>query len=142
MGRAYSMDLRERAVAAVQAGESRHVVADRFGLDPSCVVKWMLLLEATGSVAPRKMGGHRPYALAAHRAFVLQRIAEKPDLTIDELHAELAENGIMVGRFAVWNFLKHEKLSFKKKPPRRRAGQAGRRQKARTLEKTPGKARS
>ena len=102
----------------------------------------MLLLEATGSVAPRKMGGHRPYALAAHRAFVLQRIAEKPDLTIDELHAELAENGIMVGRFAVWNFLKHEKLSFKKKPPRRRAGQAGRRQKARTLEKTPGKARS
>ena len=141
MARACSMDLRERVVAAVLNGESRHSVARRFDLDPSCVVKWMLRFAKTGSVAPKKIGGYRRHALAEHRSFVLARLAEKPDLTIDELRAELADQGIAVGRFAVWNFLRHEKLTFKKNTARQRTGTARRRAPAGPLAKTSGKTR-
>ena len=142
MARPYSMDLRKRVVGAVESGQSRHAVAKQFGLAPSCVVKWMQRVATSGSVAPDRMGGRRPYALASHRLFVLSRIEEKPDLTIDALKAELAERGIVVGRFAIWHFLKHEKQSFKKKPARQRAGPSRRGQAPRALEKAPGKTRS
>lgn len=141
MARPYSMDLRERVVAAVEAGQSRHAVAMRFGLSVSCVVKWMQRVHERGSVAPERMGGRRPFALAPHRVFVVRRMAEKPDLTIDALRAELADRGIMVGRFAIWHFLRREKLSFKKKPARRRAGQAGRRPGTSAVETASGKDR-
>ena len=40
MPKPFSNDLRERAVAAVQAGESCRAVAVRFGVAVSSVVKW------------------------------------------------------------------------------------------------------
>ena len=65
MTRAYSNDLRERVVAAVRAGDSCRLVADRFGVAVSTVVKWSQRHRATGSVAPGKMGGHRRRILGA-----------------------------------------------------------------------------
>jgi len=63
----------------------------------------------------------------------LARIAEKPDLTLRALAAELAERGVRVSYFAVWRFFDHEGMTFKKKPARSRAGPAGRGQEARAL---------
>ena len=40
MTNAYSDDLRERVVAAMQSGESCRSVAARFGVAPLSVVKW------------------------------------------------------------------------------------------------------
>jgi transposase len=80
------------------------------------------------------MGGRRPFALAAHRVLVMSRLAEKPDLTISALSAELAAQGVEVSRYAVWHFLKHEKQSFKKKPARQRTGSARRQKATRALE--------
>ena len=44
MTKPYPMELRERAVRFVEAGESRHAVAARLGISPSCVIKWLDLL--------------------------------------------------------------------------------------------------
>ena len=121
MARPYSQDLRERAVAMVRRGMSRSAVAKLLGLSRSCVVKWMQRHEGTGSVAAKPMGGRRPLALAGERVFVLRRIEEKPDLTISALTAELAERGVKVSRFAVWHFLDHQGLTFKKNAARQRA---------------------
>src|SRR5467141_2013957 len=63
MGRAYSLDLRERVVAAVAAGESCRSVAVTFKVSVASVVKWSQRFRATGSAAARKVGGRRPYAL-------------------------------------------------------------------------------
>ncbi len=52
MTRPYSNDLRERAVAAMEAGESCRAVAARFGVAPSSVVKWRMRARRTGSVSP------------------------------------------------------------------------------------------
>jgi transposase len=126
MVRAYSLDLRERVVAAVTAGETCRAVAARFGVSVASVVKWSQRARRTGSVAPDKFGRPRPFVLEPHRDWVLGRIADKPDLTIQALVDELADQGVKASRFAVWNFLRREAISFKKKPARGRAGPAGR----------------
>jgi transposase len=81
------------------------------------------------------VGGNRPYVLAGERAWLLRRLSEKPDLTLRAVQAELRRRGVEVSYYAVWNFFRHEGKSFKKKPARQRAGQAGRRKKAGALAK-------
>jgi transposase len=140
MARPYSLDLRERVVAAVCDGQSCRQVAARFGVSVASVVKWSQRFRATGSAAAKPMGGHRPYALAGERDWLLARIAETPDVTLRGLVAELAERGIKVSYYAVWHFFEHEGISFKKKPARQRTGPAGRRRQARPLEAPSGPA--
>src|ERR1043166_466847 len=126
MARAYSLDLRERVVAAVGAGQSCRAVASTFKVSVASVVKWSQRFRATGRAAAHKVGGRRPYALAGERAWLLARLGEKPDITLRALGAELAARGIKVSHFAVWHFFEHEGISFKKKPARQRAGSSRR----------------
>src|SRR5687767_10938698 len=116
MARPYSLDLRERVVTAVEkSGLSRRRAAAQFGVGISTVILWVRRLRETGSVAPGKIGGYKPKAIAgAHRDWLLQRIKEK-DFTLRGLVAELAERGLKVDYRSVWNFVHAEKLSFKKK---------------------------
>ena len=137
MARAYSLDLRERVVSAVVAGASCRMVAATFQVSVASVVKWSQRFRATGSAAARKVGGRRPYALAGEREWLLARLAEKPDITLRALGAELEARGIKVSHFAVWHFFEHEGISFKKKPARQRAGSSGRRPAADTVAKVP-----
>ncbi|MGY4602883.1 transposase [Bradyrhizobium sp. USDA 4474] len=85
MARPLSLDLRERVVASVLAGESCRSVAERFGVAVSSVVKWSQRQRTTGSAAPGKMGGHRKPVLDPHRAFIVERITQMPHLTLHGL---------------------------------------------------------
>ena len=114
MTRPLSNDLRERVAAAAAAGESCRSVAERFGVAVSSVVKWSQRLRATGSIAPRKMGGYRKPILDLHRAFIVDRIAQTPHLTLHGLKDELAARGVKVSHNAVWTFMRREGLMFKK----------------------------
>ena len=114
MVRAYSNDLRERAVAAVDAGETCRTVSKRFGVAVSSVVKWSQRFRRTGSVSPDKMGGVRPSVLEQHRAFIIERIQQTPHLTLHGLKNELAALGVKVSHNGVWLFMRREGLSFKK----------------------------
>src|SRR6202030_1673508 len=115
MGKPYSMDLRERVVAAVETGGlSCHQAAAQFGVGGSTALVGVRRWRETGSVAPRQMGGHKPKAISGeHRAWLLERTKAK-DFTLRGLVAELAERGLKVDYRAVWNFVHAEKLSFKK----------------------------
>ena len=134
MARAYSLDLRERVVSAVAAGESCRSVAARFRVSVASVVKWSQRFRATGSAAAKRMGGYRPYALAGERDWLLARLAQTPDVTLRALLSELADRGIKVSYYAVWHFFEHEGISFKKKPARQRTGPPRRRPTARPVE--------
>ena len=116
MGRAYSIDLRERVVAAVETGGlSCHRAAAQFDVGVSTAIRWVERLRNTGSVAPSKIGGYKPRAIAGeHRTWLLARIKEK-DFTLLGLVGELAERGLKVDYRSVWTFVHDEKLSFKKK---------------------------
>ena len=135
MARPYSLDLRERVVGRVEAGDSCRAVAALFGVSVASVVKWSQRKRRTGSPAACRMGGRRPYAVAGEREWLLARLAEKPDVTLRGLVGELAERGIMVSYYAVWHFFEHEGISFKKKPARQRAGSRRRRAPARAMAK-------
>ena len=64
MTRPYSNDLRERALARVENGETIRSVATALQVSPSCVSKWGALKRRTGHVAPGKIGGHRKPTLS------------------------------------------------------------------------------
>ena len=68
MTRPYSNDLRERALARVEKGETIRSVATALQVSPSCVSKWGALKRRTGHVAPGKIGGHRKPTLSGDNA--------------------------------------------------------------------------
>ena len=115
------IEMRERAVRFVQAGESRHKVAARFGVAPSTVIDWLARFEKTGSAAPAKVGGYRPKKImGAYREWLLKRMAAG-DFTLQGLADELEQQGLKVDYKTVWTFVHEEGLSFKKNRPRGRA---------------------
>ncbi len=116
MGKPYSMDLRERVVAAVEReGLSRRQAAARFGVSYSAAIAWLKRVDATGSFAPGQMGGHKPKTLSgAWRDWLVQR-CRSGDFTLRGLVAELGERGLKVDYRSVWAFVHAEKLSHKKR---------------------------
>jgi transposase len=122
MAKPYSQDLRDRVVGSVASGRSCRATAELFGVSVASVVKWSQRWRATGSAAAKQMGGWRPLLLTRQRNWLLARIAEKPDLTLRAVVAELTERGTPASYGAVWRFFKHEGITFKKKPARQRAG--------------------
>ena len=84
-----SNDLRERVVAFVEAGHSRRVAAAHFRVSPSFVIKLMMLFRQTGRVDHRQLGGQRRFKLDRHRSFILERVAERADITMPELAVKL-----------------------------------------------------
>ena len=121
MARPYSMDLRDRVVGAIQAGMSRRQAAQVFEVSPSSAVKWMQKLRQTGSAAARAMGGDRRSKLLEHRDWLVDRSDAQPDLTLQEIRAELKERGVTVGYGTVQRFFAREDYTFKKNRTRRRA---------------------
>lgn len=121
MARPYSMDLRERVLGAVlHEGMSARGAAARFGVSESSAIKWVRRHRETGSVAPSRIGGHKPRLLAGDlRDWLLERA--KADFTLRGLVAELAERGVKVDYVQVWRFAHAEGWSFKKKRSSRRA---------------------
>jgi len=126
MSKPYSMDLRERVVAAVEiGGMSRNQAAARFGVAVSSAIKWVARFRATGSAAPAKMGGYKPRTLSGDHADWLIARCREQDFTISQLVVELQqERSLKVDRRSVWEFLHAHDLSFKKKPVRQGAGPA------------------
>ncbi|SCZ40712.1 hypothetical protein SAMN03080610_02634 [Afifella marina DSM 2698] len=78
------------------------------------VVKWSQRYQATGSLEPDELGGHRKRVLEPYRSFIVERLAESPHLTLHGLKNELAGRGVRVSHNAVWLFLRREGLRFKK----------------------------
>lgn len=121
MSRAYSLDLRERVVGAVAAGESCRAVAKRFKVSVASVVKWSQRFRATGSAAAKPLGRQQPRSLAPHRAWLLARLEASPDVTLRALVVELGERGVVTSYGSVWRIVHDAELSFKKNAVRRRA---------------------
>jgi transposase len=113
MPKPYSIDFRSRVIADVETGASRREAAERYGISPSVVVIWTQRFEATGSVAAKPSGGSTS-PLEDHAEFLLGLIADKPDLTLDEIVAAMNKRRIAGSRSAVWRFFDRRNFSFKK----------------------------
>jgi transposase len=110
MGKPYSMDLRERVVAAIEGGVSTRQAAVRFAIGIATAGTWARLKRTTGEVRPAKQG--KP------KDFILGALAEAPDTTLDEMVERLREErAVTVVRTAVWKFLDRHGQTHKKRPP-------------------------
>jgi transposase len=56
----YSVDLRQRALARKEAGETNREIAAALRISPSSVSKWTKRKRETGSLAPAQIGGYKP----------------------------------------------------------------------------------
>ena len=111
--RSYSMDLRERVLAACDSGEeTREQVAERFCVSVAWVYRLLARRRDTGSIAPKPHGGGRPPAFEGESAERLRKAVEDcPDATLEELRAAA---GVGCGTSAVFRALNRLGLPRKK----------------------------
>ena len=126
MGKPYSMDLRERIVAFVMAGQSCRAAARVFGVSASTAVRLAAAQRGQGHVAPKPQGRAPGTAgkLAAHKAFLLEVVRAEPDITLKELAGALLEaHGVKVQLSSLHRALQRAGHSYKKRADRSRARQ-------------------
>src|SRR3954451_10963044 len=113
--RSYSMDLRERIVAACDRGEeTREQVAKRFCVSTAWVYRLLARRRDTGSIAPKPHGGGQPPAFRGETAERLRKAVEDcPDATLEELREA---TGVACGTSAVFRALNRLGLPRKKSP--------------------------
>jgi hypothetical protein len=72
-----------------------HQAAKQFGVGISTAINWVKRLRETSSVAPGKMGGHKPRAiLGQHRLWLLQQIKDG-DFTLRGLVVETPRSVVL-----------------------------------------------
>ncbi|GHO42279.1 helix-turn-helix domain-containing protein [Ktedonospora formicarum] len=59
--RAYSLDLRERVVRAVDQGYNRAEISKLLGVSSATIKRYLKLRRETGYLHPRPIPGHPPY---------------------------------------------------------------------------------
>lgn len=81
---AYSLDLRERVLAAVDRGLSRTQAAQQFRVGRATITLWVALRRARGSLAAQTSPG-RPRTIGASGAEALRaQLTTQPDATLPE----------------------------------------------------------
>ncbi len=122
MSRAYSSDLRERVLDAVAVGQSARSAAVHFGIGTATAVRWVRRWREAGERAAHKQGHPVGSKLDVHAEYLLVLVADKGNLTLEELRTRLAqERGMQVAVSTLWGFYQKHGVSFKKRPDIRKS---------------------
>jgi transposase len=106
--KAYSIDLRERVLAACETTPTKQV-AERFGVSRAWVRRLKQHKRERGDIVPRTGGGSRGRKFDRDR--LAQLVGAHPDATLAELRDFL---GATVTLWAICKALQELKLTFKK----------------------------
>jgi len=116
----YPSALRMRVIDFVEAGGSRREAAEQFDVSVSSAIRWLQHFRNDGRSEPMPSGGSvSPLEKHAQRIFIL--IAERPDLTLDEMVRVLRKRRIPASRSALSRFFARHNITVKKKPHSRGA---------------------
>ena len=117
MAKTYGQDLRERMMAAVQAGASRRAAAKRFEVGVSTAIGWVRAWFEEGRNTAKPTGGApRSHRIEAQRDAILGAIEAQPDIRLAELAAMLEREP--TARFApssVHRFLVRHRITLQKR---------------------------
>jgi transposase len=119
MGRALSLDLRQRIIAAWQNQEGTwKELADRFGVGEATVDRLVARFRERGSVAPDPHGGGQPALIPDEQLPVVRRLLDAaPDITVAELAARYrCEVGLRVSRSTMSRTVARLGYTRKKRP--------------------------
>lgn len=123
---AYSQDLRERVLRAIERGERPTEIARRYEVSRMWVYQVAKRLQATGERTSHQVGGYRRSRVADMQPTLLEWLRLEPDLTLAQLCERLAGQGVQIKAAALWHQLDKWGLSFKKNAARQRARSARR----------------
>jgi transposase len=103
-----SPDLRERALVAVEAGETPAAVAERFMVGRASVYRWVAAVRDEGRRTPKPMiGGPKPATRDETEAALRRLLAENNHLTLVECRDRLAEEtGVRVHPWTIGRTLR------------------------------------
>lgn len=115
MSKALSLDLRDRVIAAVDGGMSCRQAAARFGVSASSAIRWQSRVRTQGDARPGPLGGDRRSGrIESHADLILGLVDRQTDITLAELRAALAEQGVAVGMATLWRFFRRHRITLKK----------------------------
>ena len=123
---AYSQDLRDRVLRALDRGDRPTEIARRFEVSRVWVYQVRDRQQETGVRSSFQIGGHRRSRVAEREQVLRAWIAAQPDLTLAELQQRLARQGVSIKIGALWHQLNKWNLTFKKNLARQRARARGR----------------
>ena len=108
MPRAYSTDLRERVLVAVEAGEPADAVAEEFMVGRSSVYRWVTAARDEGRRVPKRLGGGPKPIIRDETEAALCRLLEANNhLTLMECRDQLAaETGVRVNPWTIGRALR------------------------------------
>jgi transposase len=110
----YSMDLRVRVLADLDAGLPVKDVAAKFSVSPAWVRRLRQRRRESGETAPRTPRRTRPCLAQTHGAQLRAAVAVQADATLAELRQQL---GLTVALSTLWLALDALGLRLKKKSP-------------------------
>lgn len=112
-----SDDVRERALAAIDAGRSVADVAAFYRNDPSTIRRWIRQRRATGSARVRPRSGRPCLLTPAQEPALASQVAAHPDATLAEHCAQwAAQTGVAVSVSTMGRWLRRLGLTLKKRP--------------------------
>jgi transposase len=105
---AYSTDLRERVLVAVEAGEPADAVAEEFMVGRSSVYRWVTAARDEGRRVPKRLGGGPKPIIRDETEAALCRLLEANNhLTLMECRDQLAaETGVRVNPWTIGRALR------------------------------------
>ncbi len=137
--RAYSYDLRQRILRAVDQGKSRAEITQTFAVSRSTIKRYLTLRRETGDVKPKAIPGRPSKKGSALHAGLLPQLEAHPDATLDE-HRQWweATHGIQVSSATMSRAMKRLNWTWKKKTIRaseqNESGRAAWREQAKELD--------
>ena len=119
MHRQYPADLRERLLAAQDAGLAAAEIERTFGISARTLRRWRQWQRERGSLATQPRAGRPRAILAAQEAVVRAQVASYPDATLAEHCARWAQtHGVRVSTATMSRLLPRLGLPLKKNADR------------------------
>ena len=109
--KAYSMDLRERILAACDGGMKTKEASEKFSVSPAFVRRLKQRRRETGEIEPRRGKPGRKPKLVEKQQQLQELVKEQPDATLEELRDRIDEK---VCLSTIWRTLKKMGITLKK----------------------------
>ena len=115
--KAYSQDLREKVLRAVDQGKARRGIVSMFGVSLATLKRYLKQRRETGSLLPKPIPGRPPKKCAPLEAGIVSQLKAHADVTLEE-HCRLweASTGMPVSTILTHNLgyvLLHSPLAGK-----------------------------
>jgi len=115
--------MRQRVLQFYDNGEMTAAIAKRLAVSPA----WCRRVKQHRDRPPRKSTGRPPKFTTASEQRLFERVAERPDATLEELRRWcISELKLIVSIGTIWSTLRRLKLALKKVADRPRAVTPGR----------------